>query len=110
MAKNGIVTTTQHAITDVARTGIEGARAIAGSAVDAAALAATGTVLKAVRGARKMVAVPKKRRSPKRRAAARRGAVTRRARKVKTTAKRRVALARKKVRRTASRVVRRKKR
>ena len=33
MAKNrGIITTTQDAITDVARTGIEGARSIAGSA------------------------------------------------------------------------------
>ena len=34
MAKNrGIITTTQDAISDVARTGIEGARSIAGSAV-----------------------------------------------------------------------------
>ena len=41
MAKNrGIITTTQDAITDVARTGIEGARSIAGSAADTAAGAA----------------------------------------------------------------------
>ena len=41
MAKNrGIITTTQDAISDVARTGVEGARSIAGSAVGTAAGAA----------------------------------------------------------------------
>jgi hypothetical protein len=42
MAKNpGIISTTQDAITGVASAGIEGARSIAGSAVDTAAGAAT---------------------------------------------------------------------
>ena len=51
MAKNrGIITTTQDAISDVARTGVEGARSIAGSAVDTAAGAANSAA-KAVTGA-----------------------------------------------------------
>jgi hypothetical protein len=63
MARNpGIINTTQDAITDVARSGFEGARSIAGSAADtaagvanSAALAVTGATLNAVRGARRLV-------------------------------------------------------
>ena len=69
MARNrGIINTTQDAITDVARTGIQGARSIAGSAADTAAGAAnsaakavTGATLTAVRGARRLVGPAKKR-------------------------------------------------
>ena len=103
----GIIGTTQDAVADVAKTTVEGAKAIAGSAFDTAnnaALAATGTVLKAVRSARKMVAAPKRRRkaaktsarrSPTRRAAGRRAAVTR---NTKTNVRRKATIARKKMR------------
>ena len=73
----GIITTTQDAITGVARTGIQGARSIAGSAADTAAGAAnsaakavTGAALNAVRGARRLVGPAKKRKTAKRRAKA----------------------------------------
>jgi hypothetical protein len=105
MAKNrGIITTTQDAITDVARTGIEGARSIAGSAADTAAGAAnsaakvvTGAALTAVRGARRFVGPAKKRKTVKRRA------------KVKKAAKRKAVAKRRPAKKSARKTVRRKK-
>jgi hypothetical protein len=86
MAKNrGIITTAQDAISDVARTGVAGARSIAGSAVDTAAGAAnsaakavTGAARTAVRGARRLVGPARKRKAVKRRSNAKK-AVKRRA-------------------------------
>ena len=105
MAKKGIITSAGETIADAA----EGAASLAASAGYTVAKAATGTALTAVRGARRLVAAPKKRRSPKRRAAGRKAARTRKARKMKAAAKRNLTRAAKTMRRTAG-PVRRKKR
>jgi hypothetical protein len=102
MAKKGIISTAGETISDAAG----GAASLAASAGYTVAKAATGTALTAVRGARRLVGVKKKRRSPKRHAAGRKAARTRKLRKVKTAAKRKVTRVAKKVRKA----VRRKKR
>ena len=120
MAKKGIIASAGDTIGEAAG----GAASLAAGAANVVAKAATGTALKAVRGARRLVAVPKesrtpkrrspkrrspKRRSPKRRAAGRKAAVTRKVRKTAKVVKRRATRALNSARRTAA-SVRRKKR
>jgi hypothetical protein len=65
MAKSGRKRTVQGSLVDAARTSVEGVRILAESAASTAAKAATGAVLEAVKGARRLVAVPKPRRKRK---------------------------------------------
>ncbi len=92
MAKQGIVTTAQDTIVDTAKAGATGVRSLAGSVADAAAKMATGTVLKAVKGARRLV-----RGKP----------VKRKVKRAKTTARRKVKSASRRVARTAKKSPRR---
>jgi hypothetical protein len=80
-----------------------GAASMAASAGYSVAKAATGAALTTVRGARRLVGVKKKRRSPKRRATARKAARTRKVRTMKTMTKRKVTRAAKKVRKAVRR-------
>jgi hypothetical protein len=67
MARKSIITVA----TDTMAGATEGAASLAAGAAHTVAKAATGTALKAVRGARRLVAVPKKRRKVKRKAVSR---------------------------------------